>query len=72
MDQCHREKFADDTVVISLISNNMETSYLKEVGSLESWCKTNNLGTLMEKVSSYRYLRVHISEDRGQHTSPHW
>lgn len=85
-------KFADDTVVVGLISNNNETAYLDEVEMLSLWCKDNNLdlnvsktkemmvdfrrakqrihytplrinGNPVEKVSSYRYLGVHISED---------
>ncbi len=32
-------KFADDTVVLGLISNNDETAYLDEVGRLASWCQ---------------------------------
>ncbi|KAI5628338.1 gastrula zinc finger protein XlCGF28.1-like [Silurus asotus] len=36
-------KFADDTVVVGLISNNDETAYLQEVKNLERWCQENNL-----------------------------
>ena len=36
-------KFADDTVVVGLISNNNETAYREEVENLTSWCKENNL-----------------------------
>ncbi len=32
-------KFADDTVVLGLISNNNETAYLDEVERLTSWCQ---------------------------------
>ncbi len=32
-------KFADDTVVLGLISNNDETAYLDEVERLTSWCQ---------------------------------
>ena len=49
--------------VIGLISNDMEIAYLEEVESLASWCKINNFGTPIVKVSSYRYLRVKISKD---------
>ncbi len=84
-------KFADDTVVLGLISNNDETAYLGEVERLTSWCQDNCLslnvsktrelivdfrkrqqrpytplmisGTAVERVSSFKYLGVNISED---------
>ncbi len=84
-------KFADDTVVLGLISNNDETTYLGEVERLTSWCQDNCLslnvsktkelivdfrkrqqlpytplmisGTPVERVSSFKYLGVNISED---------
>ncbi len=84
-------KFADDTVVLGLISNNDETAYLDEVEKLTSWCQDNCLSlnasktkelivdlrkrpqrpytplkiseTPVERVSSFKYLSVNISED---------
>ncbi len=85
-------KFADDTVVLGLISNNDEDeAYLDEVERLTSWCQDNCLslnvsktkelivdfrerqqqpytplmisGTPVERVSSFKYLGVNISED---------
>ncbi len=84
-------KFADDTVVLGLISNNDEAAYLDEVERLISWCQDNCLslngsktkelildfrkrqqrpytplmisGTPVERVSSFKYLGVNISED---------
>ncbi len=83
-------KFADDTVVLGLISNNDEATYLDEVERLTSWCQDNCLslvsktkelivdfrkrqqrpysplmisGTPVERVSSFKYLGVNISED---------
>ncbi len=84
-------KFADDTVVLGLISNNDETAYLDEVERLTSWCQDNCLslnlsktkelivdfrkrqqwpytplmisGTPVERVSSFKYLGVNISEN---------
>ncbi len=84
-------KFAYDTVVLGLISNNDETAYLDEVERLTSWCQDNCLslnvsktkelfvdfrkrqqrpysplmisGTPVERVSSFKYLGVNISED---------
>ncbi len=84
-------KFADDSVVLGLISRNDETTYLDEVERLTSWCQDNCLslnvsktkelivdfrkrqqqpytplmisGTPVERVSSFKYLGVNISED---------
>ncbi len=84
-------KFADDTVVLGLVSNNDEAAYLHEVERLTSWCQENCLslnvsktkelivdfrkrqqqpytplmisGTPVERVSSFKYLGVNISED---------
>ncbi|KAK1798158.1 hypothetical protein P4O66_000652 [Electrophorus voltai] len=84
-------KFADDTVVVGLISDNDERAYLEEIKHLENWCQENNLllnvsktkelivdcskkqerhyqpvrisGTTVERVDSFRYLGVHISQD---------
>ncbi len=84
-------KFADDTVVLGLVSNNDEAAYLDEVERLTSWCQDNCLslnmsktkelivdfrkrqqrpytplmisGTPVERVSSFKYLSVNISED---------
>ncbi len=82
--------FADDTVVLGLVSNNDEAAYLDEVERLTSWCQDNCLslnvsktkelivdfrkrqqrpytlmisGTPVERVSSFKYLGVNISED---------
>ncbi|KAK1783961.1 hypothetical protein P4O66_004638, partial [Electrophorus voltai] len=83
-------KFADDTIVMGLISDNDERAYLEEIKHLENWCQENNLlnisktkelivdcskkqerhyqlvrisGTTVERVDSFRYLGVHISQD---------
>ncbi|KAJ8347410.1 hypothetical protein AAFF_G00207760 [Aldrovandia affinis] len=83
-------KFADDTTVLGLISDDDETAYREEVGSLTQWCQENNLalnaqktkelivdyrrqrgehapisidGVAVERVSSFKFLGVHISED---------
>ncbi|KAK1786581.1 hypothetical protein P4O66_003029 [Electrophorus voltai] len=84
-------KFADDTAVMGLISDNDERAYLEEIKHLENWCQENNLllnvsktkelivdcsrkqeqpyqpvkisGTTVERVDSFRYLGVHISQD---------
>jgi hypothetical protein len=35
--------FADDTTVVSLITDNKETAYREEVRDLAVWCQDNNL-----------------------------
>ncbi len=45
-------KFADDTVVLGLISNNDETAYLDEVERLTSWCQDNCLSLNVSKTKS--------------------
>ncbi|KAK1792894.1 hypothetical protein P4O66_001626 [Electrophorus voltai] len=83
--------FADDTVVMGLISDNDKRACLEEIKHLENWCQGNNLllnvskikelivdcskkqeqhyqpvrinGTTVERVDSFRYLGVHISQD---------
>ncbi|XP_070400499.1 uncharacterized protein [Nothobranchius furzeri] len=51
-------KFADDTVVVGLISDNNEAAYLKEIRNLETWCKRNNL---LINVSKTKELIVDFS-----------
>ncbi|KAK1793739.1 hypothetical protein P4O66_001424 [Electrophorus voltai] len=36
-------KFADDTVLMHLISDNDERAYLEEIKHLKNWCQENNL-----------------------------
>lgn len=36
-------KFADNTVVLGLISDNNKKAYLEKIKSLEKWCQKNNL-----------------------------
>ncbi len=43
-------KFADDTVVLGLISNDDETAYLDEVERLTSWCQDNCLSLNVSKT----------------------
>ncbi len=87
----HIIKFADDTTVVGLISNNDETHYREELAQLAEWCGTNNLSlnvgktkevvldfrrrnsvdhppltidsSTVERVSSTKFLGVHITED---------
>ncbi len=43
-------KFADDTSVVGLISNNDETHYRHEVAQLAEWCGANNLSLNVGKT----------------------
>jgi hypothetical protein len=83
-------KFADDTTIVGLITNNDETAYREEVRALGEWWqennhslnvnKTNELivdfrkqqrehapihidGTAVEKVESFKFLGVHITDN---------
>ncbi len=83
-------KFADDTTVIGLITDNDETAYRAEVSTLTKWCQENHLSlnidktkelvvdfrrqsrehtpitidkTPEERVNSFKFLSVHITED---------
>ncbi len=94
----HIIKFADDTSVVGLISNNDETHYRDEVAQLAEWCvvqnnlslnvgKTKEVGmdfrrnsgdhppltidnSTVERVSSTKFLGVHITEDLTWTTNP--
>ncbi len=44
-------KFADDTSVVGLISNNDETHYREEVAQLAEWCGANNLSLNASKTN---------------------
>ncbi|WP_353799274.1 reverse transcriptase domain-containing protein, partial [Shigella sonnei] len=43
-------KFADDTTVVGLITNNDETAYMEEVRALGVWCQENNLSLNVRKT----------------------
>ena len=49
-------KFADDTTILGLISNNDETAYREEVRDLASWCKDNNLSLNVCKTEEMRSM----------------
>ncbi|KAK3548116.1 hypothetical protein QTP70_004887 [Hemibagrus guttatus] len=46
----HIIKFADDTIMVGLISKNDESADREEVQRLTSWCKDNNLSLNVEKT----------------------
>ena len=58
-------KFADDTTVTGLISNNDETDYRKEIEHIVNWCEINNLflnvSKTKEMVIDYRKNKCPIS-----------
>ncbi len=54
-------KFADDTVVLGLINNDDEATYLDEVERLTSWCQDNCLSL---NVSKTKELIVDSSYDQ--------
>ncbi len=83
-------KFADDTTVVGLITDDDESAYREQVHTLTNRCNNNNLslnisktkelvvdfrrrtsehppitidGTLVERVSSIKFLGVNITED---------
>ena len=44
-----RLKFADDTTVVGLITNNVQTAYREEVRALGVWSQENNLSLNINK-----------------------
>ena len=55
-------KFADDTTVVGLITDNDETAYWEEVRDLAVWCQDNNLSLNViktkEMIVDYRKNRT--------------
>ena len=47
---CHLIKYADDTVIVDLISNNDESENNKHISEVVQWCKAHNL--LLRKLKS--------------------
>ena len=43
-------KFADDTTVVGLITNNDETAYREKARNLAEWCQDNNLSLNVSKT----------------------
>ncbi|CAB1350641.1 unnamed protein product [Coregonus sp. 'balchen'] len=59
-------KFADDTTVEGLITNNDETAYREDVGTLTAWCQVNNFSL---NVSKIKELIVDFRRNQARH--PH-
>ena len=62
-------KFADDTTVLGLITDNNETAYREEVRDLAKWCQDNNLSLNVtktkENIVDYRKRRTRHSSSKG-------
>ncbi len=56
-------KFADDTAVVGLITDNNEKAYLKEVEGLTHWCQDNNF---LLNVSKTKELIVDFRKKQGR------
>ena len=57
-------KFADDTTVVGLITDNDETAYWEEVRELAVWCQDNNLSLNVIKTKE---MIVEYSKKRTEH-----
>ncbi len=58
-------KFADDTTVIGLITDNDETAYREEVSTLTKWCQENHLSLNIDKTKE---LVVDYRRQSRKHT----
>ena len=92
-------KFAYNTTVVGLITNDDGTAYREEVRALGVWCLENNLslkvnktkevivdfskqqrvqppiyldGTAVEKVESFKFLGIHITDKLKWTTQTVW
>ncbi|KAI3372603.1 hypothetical protein L3Q82_023071, partial [Scortum barcoo] len=65
-------KFADDTTIVGLISDNDETHYREEIQHLTQWCSNNNivLNTSKTKEIIVDYRRSRRTETEHAHPSP--
>ncbi len=58
-------KFADDTTVIGLITDNDETAYREEVSTLTKWCQEDHLSLNIDKTKE---LVVDFRRKSREHT----
>ena len=58
-------KFANDTTVAGLITDNYETAYREEVRDLAGWCQNNNLSLNVTKTME---MIVYYRKKRTEHT----
>ena len=61
-------KFADNTMVVGLITDNDEIAYREEVRDLAVWCQDNNLSFNVIKTND---LIVDYRKRRGEHAPIH-
>jgi hypothetical protein len=58
-------KFADDTTVLGLVTDNNETAYREVIRDLTVWCKDNNLALNVIKTEE---MIVDYRKRRTEHT----
>jgi hypothetical protein len=61
-------KFADETTVIGLITDNNETAYREEIRDLTVWCQDNNIFVNLSKTKE---LLVDYRKRRAEHSPIH-
>eukprot|EP00061_Rhincodon_typus_P007629 g29503.t1 len=59
-------KFADDTTIVGLISDNNELNYSREIESFVTWCNENNLSL---NVSKTKELIINFIKKGGEHAT---
>ena len=57
-------KFANNTTVVDLITNNDKTAYREVVSALAEWCQENNLPLNVNKT---KYLIVDFRKQQREH-----
>ena len=62
----HIIKFADDTTVVGLITNNDEMAYREEVRALGVWCQENNLS-----INKTKEMIVDFRKQQREHPPIH-
>jgi hypothetical protein len=60
-------KFAKDTTVVGLITNNEETAYREAEGALKLWCQENNLSLNVNKTKE---MIVDFRKQQREHPPP--
>jgi hypothetical protein len=61
-------KFAEDTTVVGLITNNKETAYREEVRAPRVWCQENNLTLNINKTKE---MIVDFRKQKREHLPIH-
>ena len=59
---CHLIKYADDTVIVGLITNNDESEYNEQISEVFLWCKAHNLllnaAKTKELIFDFRHCNI--------------